>query len=462
MKWHPVDLLPERRVSLCVFLPLALALVINVDTWSTVLGFTSWPGVAMWPNQFITELITPWIVGITLNAETRMGFIYESVLYGIWIVGFIYLMRFLRRLRAPTLPEVLETWGVKRCGQILTIMIVCRRNVVYIFTLIRNMSLFQSLSGQEYCRSPLSCLTEELGDMSEQVLDGWQGYDDILGAILGIYLTVLRPGGCAVTRLPGEISTYFLMREPQFLAFSVYQILRFLASSLPRSIYSFQLRLIRIMQLPFQKALANRGLKARTAFSAFTWLIATTLVEIRLLVSLIPRHEWELQYCVLLLKIKAIFLWTVSSMFIFLIWNKVWTGNVTFPDFIKRPKFLGPIFDFLHRLLGYWDGFWRHGEGNPRDMAEIGQKEYMRGLNASDTFCRGLWYFVNVPFGLYYGREVGRGIILGSERGYRQLLWVFLVPTVVSMILDENFFKGKRNRRTFRYLRPDDDEEEEY
>lgn len=488
-----MGLLLKQRVSLRIFLPLALALAMNVVIWSAVFRFTSWPGVIMWPNQLITELLIPWLVGITSTTQTRMGHIHEIVVNGVWIVGFIYLMRFLRYLGVPTLQEalaLLQTWGVVGCGQAFIILAVSWRAVVYMFPLVR--PLFLLPGEHKYCRGPEfitlgldypPCPTTKLGDMTEQIElpwtqdslvqsyfatmeqipDSWKWYYDIiLAVILGIFhLAVFRLGGYAVTRFPSEISTYFIFREPQFLAFLSYQILRFLASLLPRFVFSFPLRLIRIMQLPFRKALANQGWNARIVCSAFPWLVLTIIVEIYLTIEfLTPRSEWELQYSVLLFKIKVMFVWALLSMFGFLVWNREWTRNVTFPDdpdVIESQMFRGPIPDFFYSLLCYWDGFWRYDESNRRGKQGIGQTEYIKAFNASDVLCKGLGYFAHCLFLYYYITQVDE-IIRGTGEGYRQLLWAFVVPTSVSMILDENFFNGKRDRHTFRYLLSDDDQ----
>lgn len=442
----------------------------------------------MWPNQFITELLVPWVVGISLTSATKMGHIHEIVLYGVWIVGSIYLIKFLRFLGVPTLQEAitsLRALGILRCGQAFIVAAICWRNVVYMFPLARNLSLLSLFGGEGYCYGPESiipglgyppCPKQKLGDITGQIelpwtqdslvqqyftmrqpLDSWGWYyDSILCAILGIlHLSMFRLGGYAVSRFPVDITTYFLVREPQFLAFSAYQVLRFLANGFPRFVCSLFYRLIRILQLPFRKALANTRRGTRTVFSALPWFVLTTIVELYLIIDLLtPELEWELQYHVLLLKVKVMFLWALLSALFFLVWSREWARNVTFPDdpsvLDEYQKFQGPIPDFLRCALHYWDGFWRHDECIRRGVQGVGQKEYMQAFNASGTFCKALGYLAYLLFGLYYINQVV-GVIQRYE-GYQQLLWELLVPTSVIMILDENFFDGKRDRHTFMVL----------
>ncbi|KAF8436768.1 hypothetical protein BGX38DRAFT_1145331 [Terfezia claveryi] len=428
----------------CMAIPLAL----NVLVWSTFFELTNLHLVTLWPNKTIVELLIP--LGVELKNSNETSACYSYIGGLIMIIIPILLIRLAwvalrwirtlgnwRWLRVRTLGN----WGWDRsmCS-IVTVFSGWRMYnyhlhyselassarwsfTQYLLNILQPPALryFQ----QKYCPKvkfflnrelnfPL-CTTKTLGPYSlnsEPILLPWtqhsltDGYlsmtgqmpvpwDDsnpfevvvlwLLYASLYFYFFEIFP--YSYTVLPRQFLEAATARMATILAFTSFQVLRFIFDIFPRFILDFPSLILRPVQYPFRYLLRNTHENTRFVVGFLVYLGFISLWELWIFLYFFPpQDEWEMQTEFIVIKTFVYICGVVFYAAYWLIWYKEWSRYVIWPERRATVELYqtvnGPRIDKFRRVLRYWDGFWRYDEQSRRGSSV----EYTIGFNLSDDF----------------------------------------------------------------------------
>ncbi|RPB22361.1 hypothetical protein L211DRAFT_850669 [Terfezia boudieri ATCC MYA-4762] len=492
---------------------MAIPLALNVLVWSTFFELTNLPLVSLWPNKTIVEFLIP--LGVELKNSNDSSACYSYIGGLTIIIIAILLIRLawvaLRGLRIRTLGK----WGHRTLRSIVTVFSGWRMYnyhlhyselassarwsfTQYLLKFLQPPALryFQ----QKYCLKeefflhrqlnfPL-CTTKTLGPYdlnSEPIFLPWtqhsltDGYLSITGQIpvpwddsnpleivvlwllyASLYFYFFEIFPYSYTVLPRQFLEAATARMARILAFTSFQVLRFIFNLLPRFILDFPSLILRPIQYPFRYLLQTTNENTRFVVGFLVYLGFISWWELWMFLYFFPpQDEWEMQTEFIVIKTFIYICGVVFYAAYWLIWYKEWSRYVIWPERRATVELhqtvRGPRIDKFRRVLRYWDGFWRYDEQSRRGSSV----EYTIGFSVSDDFCKYIlrhsaiwvvhgWHLYCTFIIFWFLAQVVFSQPVTFALTWEWVFWRMVIPPIFCWVVDEAFFgEGKIDRISF-------------